>query len=76
MLNLDTQGAELMICRGAAKVLENVKYINSEVTMFNAPYSGNVLFPELARYLSELGFKHIHTQLSEPHWGDAIFARH
>ena len=35
MLNIDTQGAELMVLSGAKKILENVKIINCEVTFFN-----------------------------------------
>lgn len=76
LLNMDTQGAELMISKGAKKVLENVKYINSEVTFYNASYHKNPLFDELSEYFSEFGFKHIQTELSDDkNWGDAIFAK-
>lgn len=75
LLNMDTQGAELLISRGAIKVLENVKYINSEVTLFNAPYHNNPLFEELYEYFKQFGFTHISTELSDVNWGDAIFAK-
>jgi len=76
LLNMDTQGAELMISQGATKVLENVKFINSEVTLYNAPYHSNPLFSELNEYFEKFGFKHIETELSDDrNWGDAIFAK-
>ena len=75
LLNMDTQGSELLISQGARQVLANVRYINSEVTLFDAPYSNNVLFPELAGFLATMGFRHIHTELSEANWGDAIFEK-
>ena len=76
LLNMDTQGAELLISKGATKVLENVKFINSEVTLYNAPYHSNPFFNELEEYFKKFGFKHIETELSDDgNWGDAIFAR-
>lgn len=76
LLNMDTQGAELMISRGAHKVLENIKYINSEVTFYNTSYHNNPLFNDLNEYFEKFGFKHIQTELSgDKNWGDAIFAR-
>lgn len=76
LLNMDTQGAELMISKGATKVLENVRYINSEVTFYNASYHKNPLFGELSEYFAQFGFKHIQTELSDDkNWGDAIFSK-
>ncbi len=76
LLNMDTQGAELMISKGATKVLENIKFINSEVTFYNAPYHDNPLFDELSEYFQKFGFNHVETELSDDrNWGDAIFAK-
>jgi FkbM family methyltransferase len=75
MLNMDVQGAELMVCDGGPKVLDNVKYINIEVTFHSPQYVGNPFFPEVNDYLLAKGFTHIGTELSDPSWGDAIFAR-
>ena len=76
LLNMDTQGAELMICKGATKLLESVSYINSEVTLYNAPYHNNPLFDEIYDYLKKFNFVHIDTELSgDKNWGDAIFAK-
>ena len=76
LLNMDTQGAELMICKGATKLLESVSYINSEVTLYNAPYHNNPLFDEIYDYLKKFNFVHIDTELScYKNWGDAVFAK-
>ena len=76
MLNMDTQGAELMVCKGAIKLLESVKYINSEVTLYNPQYEGNPLFNEIYDFLKPFGFIHIETELSgDGNWGDAVFEK-
>lgn len=75
LLNMDTQGAELLISKGATKVLENVKYINSEVTFFNVPYDNNPVFDELYEYFKKFGFIHVSTEMSDVNWGDAIFVK-
>jgi FkbM family methyltransferase len=76
MLNMDTQGTELLVCKGATKILNSVRYINTEITLFNPAYQGNVLFDELAGYLATFGFKHVQTFLAaERNWGDAIFVK-
>ena len=76
MLNMDTQGAELMVCKGAVKLLESVKYINSEVTLYNPQYEGNPLFNEIYDFLKPFGFVHIETELSgDGNWGDAVFEK-
>lgn len=76
MLNIDTQGAELMVLKGASKVLENVKVINCEVTFFNPHYHNNPKFDEVNSLLQQFGFKHIDTELClEKNWGDAIFEK-
>ncbi len=76
MLNMDTQGAELMVCKGAVKLLESVKYINSEVTLYNPQYEGNPLFNEIYDFLKPFGFIHIETELSgDGNWGDAVFEK-
>ena len=76
MLNMDTQGSELMGCKGAVKLLESVKYINSEVTLYNPQYEGNPLFNEIYDFLKPFGFIHIETELSgDGNWGDAVFEK-
>lgn len=75
LLNMDTQGAELLICKGATKLLKEVKYINCEVTLFNTLYNNNPLFEDINNYLTKFGFSHISTELSADNWGDAIYSK-
>ena len=76
MLNIDTQGAELMVLSGAKKILENVKVINCEVTFFNPQYQDNPKFDEIYEYLQQFGFKHKDTKFClEKNWGDAMFEK-
>tara|TARA_Y100000593_G_scaffold80399_1_gene150084 strand:+ start:1202 stop:1855 length:654 start_codon:yes stop_codon:yes gene_type:complete len=76
MLNIDTQGAELMVLSGAKKILENIKVINCEVTFFNPQYENNPKFDEINEYLQQFGFKHKDTKLClEKNWGDAMFEK-
>jgi FkbM family methyltransferase len=76
LLNMDTQGAELLISKGAKKLLDTVKYIYSEVTLYNPYYQGNPLFDELSEFLNQFGFEHFITELSEEKcWGDALFIK-
>lgn len=76
MLNIDTQGAELMVLKGASKVLENVRVINCEVTFFNPHYHNNPKFDDVNNLLQQFGFKHIDTELClEKNWGDAVFEK-
>ena len=76
LLNVDTQGAEMMVARGASKVLENVKFINCEVTFFNPQYQNNPRFDEVNEYFESFGFEHIHTELcDEKNWGDGLWIK-
>lgn len=75
LLNIDVQGAELMVLSGAKNTLKYIDYINIEVTLYDPQYEGNVLMPELEAFLNEAGFEHVVTNLSAPNWGDAIFKR-
>lgn len=78
MVNIDTQGAELMILSGAMDFLSNpqLKYLNVEVTFSNPQYEQNPLFDQINALLIDYRFKHVHTELSgERTWGDALYVR-
>jgi FkbM family methyltransferase len=55
VLVLDTQGAELMCLKGAAKLLSSAKYIETEVST-EPVYAGGVLLSELEKWLQNRGF--------------------
>lgn len=70
---IDIQGAELYAFKGLGNLIYNVKAINTEI-IFQEIYTGNALFGELDKYLSEHGFILInkHNEI-ENWWGDAIY---
>ncbi len=74
-LEMDTQGAEMMVVQGADKILEHVKTISTEATWENPDYIGNTVFSELKEYLEERGFEHVETIEHDPNWGDALFVK-
>jgi FkbM family methyltransferase len=54
-LVLDTQGSELLVLRGAGPLLQNFRYIKTEVADFEA-YEGCCLLVDLDAFLRENGF--------------------
>ena len=75
LLDMDTQGAELMVLKGAPKVLENVSYVTTEATWSNPDYVDNVLFDELKTYLNLFGFEPVETFEHTSDWGDVLFVK-
>ena len=76
MMDIDTQGAELMVFKGATEVLKKVNVINCEVTFHTPHYHDNTDFDEVYEYLKPFGFKHVHTDYClERNWGDAVFVK-
>lgn len=65
-LVLDTQGAELMVLRGAEAMLGHIRYIQTEAPDFEA-YEGCPTRETLVAYLAERGFRL---------YGVKCFARH
>lgn len=71
-LNVDVQGAELLVLKGATAVLASVKAVIAEVST-KPYYDGGVLWPQLRDYLREHGFEALH-QKPRPH-DDMLFLR-
>jgi FkbM family methyltransferase len=74
-MNLDVQGAELMVLRGAVRFLDSVDSIYTEVNKREL-YKGCALIPELDAYLKALGFKRVETRWTRHGWGDALYVRY
>ena len=75
LLNMDVQGAELMVLSGSEKVLDNVKWVTTEATWEDPDYIDNVMYDELKSFLESKGF--VETQIV-PHaknWGDVLFVK-
>jgi FkbM family methyltransferase len=77
LLEMDVQGAELMVLRGAQRVLKSIKYISTEVTLYNPDYADNPTFGEINTFLEKQGFVHVENKFygSVSNWGDALFVR-
>lgn len=55
LLTLDTQGAELLVLRGALPLLPQFRFLQVEVADFEA-YAGGCQLPELAAFVQAQGF--------------------
>ena len=75
LLDMDTQGAELKVLKGATNILNQVDYVTTEATWNNPDYVGNVMFDELIEYLNSFGFEHKETFEHTSDWGDALFVK-
>lgn len=72
ILVVDIQGAELLCLKGATRLLQHVRWIESEVSQ-KPVYAGGVLLHELEAWLATHGFRR-KTTIRRNH-GNAIFAR-
>jgi FkbM family methyltransferase len=72
MLNMDTQGYELNVLKGAKETLKGIDYIFSEVNEQEL-YQGCVQLKDLCAYLSD--FDMVEIKRTKQGWGDALFIR-
>lgn len=79
ILNIDVQGYELEVLKGASEALKNIEIIFIEVNA-REMYKGCVLVGELDRFLEKHGFKREETvwqyHNGQETWGDAIYVSH
>ena len=75
MINIDVQGAEGHVFRGARQTLEHIDYIYTEINQDGANlYKGATGISELDALLS--GFKRIETSwVGSAGWGDALYIK-
>lgn len=74
LINIDVQGAELMVLKGSESILDNVKSIFVETADIEL-YKNCVLKPVLSDYLQKFGFVEV---LYCPHdwcWGDTLYIK-
>ena len=57
-LLIDTQGSELLVLRGASKILKKFKYIITEAADFES-YIGGCKIEDLSKFLNNYGFKQV-----------------
>jgi len=73
-INIDVQGYELEVFKGAIKTLEHIEYIVSEVNRAEV-YTGCAKVDELDFYLEKFKFKRLETDWAGRTWGDAFYAK-
>jgi FkbM family methyltransferase len=73
-LNIDVQGYELEVFKGAFESLKNIDYIISEVNR-DEVYENCPHIDELDKYLSQLNFKRVETDWAGDSWGDALYVK-
>jgi FkbM family methyltransferase len=74
MINIDVQGFELEVFRGAAMTLDHIDVIRSEINM-EEMYEGCVLVYSLDLFLACHGFKRVLTDDGPKRWGEAIYLK-
>ncbi len=75
-LNIDVQGYELEVLKGAKKCLENVYYVIVEVNRSEL-YQDCPMIGDIDDFLSGFGFSRVETEwrYDRENWGDALYIR-
>ena len=73
-INIDVQGYELEVFKGAKEVLNHIDYIISEVNR-DEVYEKCARVEELDSFLSEYGFERIETTWDGGTWGDSFYKK-
>lgn len=73
-LNIDVQGYELEVFKGAFESLKSIDYIISEVNR-DEVYENCPHINELDEYLSQLNFKRVEINWAGGSWGDALYVK-
>lgn len=70
--NFDIQGAELMALKGGINSIKHVKAIYLEVNEEEL-YKNCGIIEDIDEFLLNYGFKRILTNMTQNHWGDALY---
>jgi hypothetical protein len=73
-INIDVQGYELEVMKGASRILEGIDYIMSEVNR-DEVYINCPKVEELDYFLSKFGFSREETTWDGLTWGDALYVK-
>jgi len=75
MINIDVQGYELEVFKGAITSLQEIDYIMTEVNI-DELYEGCPMVEELDDFLGEFGFKRVAERIiHSKKWGDAFYIK-
>ena len=73
-INMDVQGYELEVLKGATKTLEKVDYVYCEVNR-DEVYENNAYVEELDEFLAQYNMERVMTSWEGQIWGDALYVR-
>lgn len=74
-LNMDTQGYELEVLKGAKRTLEKIEYIYTEVNQ-DEVYENNAMIGDLDSFLSDYNMERVATGWhGSQTWGDAFYVK-
>lgn len=74
MINIDVQGYELEVFKGAKETLNHVDYIIAEINKVHL-YENGALLDELIQFLSPYGFELVESNWAGVTWGDGLFIK-
>jgi len=73
-INMDVQGYELEVLKGATKTLEQVDYVYCEVNR-DEVYENNAYVEEIDEFLAGYGMERVETDWAGEIWGDALYIK-
>lgn len=75
-INMDVQGYELEVLKGAVKTLNQIDYVYCEVNRGEV-YENNAMIGEIDEYLGKYKFERVETHWPEEwfQWGDAVYIK-
>jgi len=73
-LNMDVQGYELEVLKGATETLKHVDYVYCEVNR-DEVYEGNAYVEEIDEFLSNYNMERVETSWDGEIWGDALYIK-
>lgn len=74
MINIDVQGYELEVFKGATNILHSINYIYTEINN-DELYKDCVLIDELDKFLINYNFIRRETNWAGGNWGDALYIK-
>jgi len=74
MIDMDVQGYELEVFKGAVETLHFIDIIYTEINM-SAVYKNCCVVGELDAFLALYGFERVLTHMAHPTWGDALYIK-
>lgn len=74
LLNIDVQGYELKVLKGAINTLPYIKFIIAEVNR-DEVYEGCPMVNEIDDFLKQFGFINVYIYWQSTSWGDALYVK-